>query len=155
VPAAQIVTVAGPSAVQGLTIVVGSSQQPCPSAVNGPCGLVPGSTAVAEPQAFAPAHTPEVPGLDMHTVVLIGAAFPVQLSGVTDAVTATTPPRSTVTAGGESWKEHVELAGGEAVAAATGDMAMASVAARATTARDHVICGWYRRDTWPHSGRQW
>jgi hypothetical protein len=150
---AQIVTVAGPSEVHGLTIVVGSSQQPCPSAVNGPCGLVPGSTAVAELHAFAPAHTPELPGLDKHTVVLIGAAFPRQLSGFTDALTARTPPGSTVTEGGESWKEHVKLAGGDAVAAGTGDMAIAGVAAMATTTRDHVIRGSYRRATRPHSRR--
>lgn len=150
----QIVTVAGSSEVHGLTIVVGSSQQPCPSAVNWPCGCVPGSTAVAGLHAVPPAHTPELPGVDMHTVVLIGAAFPVQLLGVTDAVTARTPPGSTSTAGGESRKVQVKFAGGEAVAAVTGAMAVASVAAMATTARDHVIRGSYRRNTFRRSCRR-
>jgi len=139
----QIVTVAGPIAVHGFTIVVGSSQQPLPDAVKGPCGFAPARTAIAGLQAVPPAQTPGRPGEEIHTVVDIGAAFPVQLSGLTDATTAVTPPGSTVKVAGESSNEHDTFVGGEA--AAHGSHALASAGAIATTARDHVISAWYRQ----------
>ncbi|VCT91292.1 hypothetical protein MHAS_03006 [Mycolicibacterium hassiacum DSM 44199] len=101
-----MVTVTGPSSVHGLTMVIGSSQQPRPDVVKVPCGLLPGSTAFALPQVSPWAQTPGWSRPDMHTTVDMGAALPLQALGVTDATIAVTPPVNTAGAAGDSSKEQ-------------------------------------------------